>query len=201
MSLLEALRGEPAVESILGIDRRLPDLGLPKVECAGMTPHANGYRGVMGTALFLLLWWVALFGWWIVLAGTNSGLELIAGACAGLLGALLALAVRRSGLLRYRFEARWPAKTLKVPWQVLYETGAVFWALALNLVGLRRLSSRYQAFDFPAGRNDPTSRGRRAVAVAADSIGPNASPVDIDCERDVALRHELDPKRSSNSMP
>jgi hypothetical protein len=121
-----------------------------------MTPHANGYRGVMGTALFLLLWWVALFGWWIVLAGTNSGLELIAGACAGLLGALLALAVRRSGLLRYRFEARWPAKTLKVPWQVLCETGAVFWALALNLVGLRRLSSRYQAFDFPAGRNDPT---------------------------------------------
>jgi hypothetical protein len=34
MSLLEALRGEPAVESILGIDRRLPDLGLPKVEWA-----------------------------------------------------------------------------------------------------------------------------------------------------------------------
>ena len=155
----------------------------------------------MGTALFVLLWWLALFGWWLVLVGTNSGLELIAGACAGLLGALLALAVRRSGLLRYRFEARWLAKALKIPWRVLYETGAVFWARALNIVGLRRLSSRYRAFDFPAGGNDPTSRGRRAVAAATDSISPNTTPVDVDCERKAALRHELDPRRSSNSMP
>jgi hypothetical protein len=155
----------------------------------------------MGTALFVLLWWIALFGWWIVLVGTNSGLELLAGACAGLLGALLAFAVRRRGLLRYRFQARWLAKVLKVPWRIVHETGAVFLALALNLVGLRRLSSRYRAFDFPAGRNDPTSRGRRAVAVAADSISPNTTPVDVDCDRGVALRHELDPKRSSNSMP
>jgi len=155
----------------------------------------------MGTALFLLLWWIALFGWWLVLAGTNSGLELLAGACAGLLGALLALAARRRGLLRYRFQSAWLAKVLKVPWRIVYEMGVVFWALALNLAGLRRLSSRYRAFDFPAGRNDPTSRGRRAVAAAADSISPNTTPVDIDCERGVALRHELDPKRSSNSMP
>ena len=54
----------------------------------------------MGTALFVLLWWLALFGWWIVLVGTNAGLELIAGACAALLGALLALALLalRAGL-------------------------------------------------------------------------------------------------------
>jgi hypothetical protein len=69
----------------------------------------------MGTALFVQLWWLALFGWWVVLVGTNAGLELIAGACA----ALLAAAVWRLGLLRYRFEARWLAKTLKVPWRVV----------------------------------------------------------------------------------
>lgn len=155
----------------------------------------------MGTALFVLLWWLALFGWWIVLVGANAGLELLAGACAALLAALLAAALRRQGLLRYRFEARWIVKTLKVPWKVVYELGVVFWALALHLVGLRRLSSRYRAFGFPAGRDDPTSRGRRAVAAAADSLSPNATPVDVDCERDVALRHELDPRRSSSSMP
>ena len=155
----------------------------------------------MGTALFVLLWWLALFGWWIVLVGTNSGLELIAGACAGLLGALLAVALRRQGLLRFRFEARWLVKALKVPWRVLYEMGAVFWALALHLVGLRRLSGRYRAFDFPAGGDDPTSRGRRAVATAADSLSPNTMPVDVDRERDLALRHELDPRRASDEMP
>lgn len=155
----------------------------------------------MGTALFLLLWWVALVGWWVILVGTNSGLELFAGACAALLGALLALALRRAGLFRYRFEARWLAKTLKVPWRVVYEIGAVFWALALHLVGLRRLSGRYRAFEFPAGGNDPTSRGRRALAVEADAISPNSLPVDVDTERGVALRHDLDPRRASNDMP
>jgi hypothetical protein len=166
-----------------------------------MSRARTGNRTAMGTALFVLLWWLALFGWWVVLVGTNAGLELIAGACAALVGALLAFGLRRQGLLRYRFEGRWLAKTLKVPWRVLYEIGAVFWALALHLVGLRRLSSRYRAFDFPAGGNDPGSRGRRAVAEAADSISPNTMPVDVDCERGVALRHELDPRRSSNSMP
>jgi hypothetical protein len=53
----------------------------------------------------VLLWWLALFGWWLVL-GTNAGLELIAGACAALFGALLAAALHRQGLLRFRFEAR-----------------------------------------------------------------------------------------------
>lgn len=132
--------------------------------------------------------------------GTNAGLELLAAACAALLGALLALAIRRAGLLRYRFEARWLAKTLKVPWRVVREIGLVFWALALHLVGLRRVSSRYRAFDFPAGGNDPRSAGRRALAVEADALSANTLPVDVDCERGVALRHELDPRKASNEL-
>jgi hypothetical protein len=153
------------------------------------------------TALFVLLWWAALFGWWLVLTGTNAGLEEIAAACAALLGALLALALRRQGLLRYRFEARWLAKTLKVPFKVVYELGIVFWALALHLAGQRRLSSRYRAFEFPAGGDDPTSAGRRAVASEADAMSPNTMPVDIDCERGVVLRHELDPRHASDELP
>jgi hypothetical protein len=155
---------------------------------------------LVGTALFVLLWWLALFGWWVVVVGTNAGLELLAAACAALLGALLALAIRRAGLLRYRFEARWLAKTLKVPWKVVQEIGLVFWALALHLVGLRRVSSRYRAFDFPAGGNDPRSAGRRALAVEADALSANTLPVDVDCERGVALRHELDPRKASNEL-
>ena len=155
----------------------------------------------MRTALFIALWWLALTGWWIVVAGTNAGLELIAAVCAGLLGALLALALRGAGLLGYRFEARWLAKTLKVPWKIVQELGVVFWALALQLVGLRRLSSRYRAFDFPAGGDDPTSRGRRAVASEADALSPNTLPVDIDTERGVVLRHELDPRRTTDELP
>ena len=153
------------------------------------------------TALFVLLWWAALFGWWIVLTGTNAGLEEIATACAALFATLLALAIRRAGLLRYRFEGRWLAKGLKVPFKVVQEIAVVFWALGLHMAGQRRLSGRYRAFEFPAGGDDPTSAGRRAVAAEADAMSPNTMPVDIDCERDVVLRHELDPRRASDELP
>ena len=116
----------------------------------------------MGTALFVLLWWLALFGWWIVLVGTNAGPELLAGACAAALAALLALVLRRHGLLSYRLRARRPARVLKVPWRVIYECGVVLGALAMHLAGLRRLNSRYRAFDLPAGGgNSKTGGGPR----------------------------------------
>jgi hypothetical protein len=153
------------------------------------------------TAVFVVAWWLALTGWWIVAVGTNAGQELIAAVCAGLLGAAFALALRGSGQLDYRFEARWVAKAATVPWKVLQELGIVFWALALHLVGARRVTSRYRAFPFPAGGNDPTSAGRRAVASEMDALSPNTMPVDVDCERGVVLRHELDPRRAGSEMP
>jgi len=155
----------------------------------------------VGTAVFVLLWWVALFGWWIVLVGTNSGSELIAAGVAAFVAALLATAIRRQGLLRFRFEARWLAKTLKVPWNVVHEFGVVFWALALHLAGVRHVSSRYRALPFPTGRQDSVSAGRRAVASEADAISPNSFPVDMDCERGVVLRHDLDPRHASDDVP
>jgi hypothetical protein len=155
----------------------------------------------VGTAVFVLLWWVALFGWWVVLVGTNAGSELVAAAVAALLAALLAAALRRQRLLSFRLEARWLAKTLKVPWNVLRELAVVFRALALDLVGARRVSSRYRALPFPAGRQDALSAGRRAVASVADAISPNAFSVDMDCERGVVLRHELDPRHASDDVP
>jgi hypothetical protein len=154
----------------------------------------------VGTALFVVLWWLALFGWWVVVMGTNAGLELLAAACAALLGALLALAIRHTGLLRSRFEARWLAKTLKVPWKVVRELAVVFWALALHLAGRRRVSSRYRTFDFPAGGDDARSAGRRALAVEADALSANTIPIDVDREGGVALWHELDPRRASNEL-
>ena len=145
----------------------------------------------MSTALFVLLWWLALFGWWVVLVGTNAGSELIAAGCAALVAALLAAGVRRQRLLRFRFEARWLAKTLKVPWNILRELGVV----------VRHVSSRYRALAFPTGGQDATSAGRRAVASVADAVSPNAFPVDMDRERKAVLHHELDPRHASNDVP
>jgi len=155
----------------------------------------------MRTARFVVLWWLALAGWWVLLVGTNAGLELIAAASAAALGTGLALGVRRQRLLRFRFETRWLAKTLKEPYKIARELGVVLWALALHLTRVRPVDSAYRAFPFPSGRADAVSAGRRAIATLADCLSPNTLPLDIDTERGVALRHELDPRRASNELP
>ena len=155
----------------------------------------------MRTARFVVLWWLALGGWWVLLVGTNAGVELVAGACAATIGTAFALAIRRQRLLRFRFEPRWLAKTSKVPWKVIEELGVVLWALVLQLARRRPIRSAYRAFPFPAGREDAVSAGRRAIATLADSMSPNTVPLDIDLERGLVLRHELDPRHASNELP
>jgi hypothetical protein len=150
---------------------------------------------------FSVLWWAALGGWWLILVGTNAGLEEICAACAATLATLLALGLRSQRLTRYRFEPAWILRALAFPWKVLRELAIVVWALALHVTRVRRVQSTYRAFPFPAGRSDPTSRGRRALAATFDAVSPNTIPVDVDTERGVALRHELDPRYSGNDMP
>ena len=80
-----------------------------------------------------LVWWLALAGWWLLLVGTNMGLEELAAACAATLGTLLAVAIRRRRLLVFRFERRWLARAALAPVRMVQETGIVLWALALHL--------------------------------------------------------------------
>jgi hypothetical protein len=155
----------------------------------------------MKTLRFAVVWWVVLAAWWLLLVGTNAGLEEIAAACAAVLATLLALAVRQQGLLRYRFEAVWIARALTFPWKVLQELVIVLWALALHVTRIHPVRSVYRAIPFPAGGADADSAGRRAVAVLADALSPNTVPVDVNRERDLALRHELDPRYASDEMP
>jgi hypothetical protein len=158
-------------------------------------------NGLLRFIVFLILWWLALGAWWMLLVGTNAGLELVAAACAASIGVAVAAGIRRRGLLRFRFEPRWLAKTLRAPWKVVREYGVVAWALALHLAHVRFVRSGYRAFPFPTGGADSLSTGRRAVATAADALSPNTIPIDMDCERGLVLRHELVPRKASNELP
>jgi hypothetical protein len=152
-------------------------------------------------ALVLGAWWLSLAGWWVLLVGTNAGIELVAGASAATLGTALVAGLRRQRLLRFGLEPVWLAKTLRVPWHVVRELGIVAWALALHLARVRPVRSAYHAFAFPTGGSDTVSAGRRALVTTADAISPNTIPLDMDCERGMLLRHELDPRKASNDPP
>jgi hypothetical protein len=147
------------------------------------------------------LWWLVLFGLWVVMQGTDEQMELAAGAGAAALGATLAELARRQGLLRFAPEAAWLAKAWRVPWRVLFEFGVVTRALVLELVRARRVRSRWVALPFPAGGDDPVSAGRRAAAILIEDFSPNSLGVDVDPGRDLALRHDLDPTQGAPKLP
>jgi Na+/H+ ion antiporter subunit len=146
-------------------------------------------------------WSLALFGLWLLFVGTRQRYELIGGACAAVVGALFADALRRERLLRFRFELRWLAKVGAAPWKIVRDFGIVSWALFLQLARVRPVRSAYVAIPFPAGGNDAVSSGRRALGTILGTVSPNGIVVDIDTERGVALRHDLVPSKASNKVP
>jgi hypothetical protein len=142
---------------------------------------------------FVALWWLALAGWWVLLVGTNAGLELVAGSCAAGIGSALALCARRQGLLRFGFDPAWFVQLLKVPWRAVEGFAVVTWALVLH-VARRRVRSEYRTVPLPA---EPD--GTRALVTLAGALSANTVP--LGTEREALLRHELDPRRASRDLP
>jgi hypothetical protein len=154
-------------------------------------------RKILGRAAYVVFAVATLFGFWLLLVGTNAGLEEVAGAVAAALGAVAAISVRRSGLLDARPDPRMLARTAKLPVQVVVE----FWWITAALFRGRRPHGGYVATPFEAGGDDPEGRGRRAIAGLADTISPNAMFLDADSDRDLALRHALDLQHVNEEIP
>jgi multisubunit Na+/H+ antiporter MnhE subunit len=146
------------------------------------------------------LWWLALFGLYVVMQGTNEQMELAAGAGAAALGASLLELVRRQGLLRFAPGARALAQAGRVPFQVIREFSVITVALVLDLTGRRRIRSGWVAVPFEAGGDDPVSAGNRALAPLLNNVSPNTVVVDIDCDRNLALKHDLVPARAAKTV-
>jgi Na+/H+ ion antiporter subunit len=148
----------------------------------------------------IALWWLSLFGLWLLFVGTREQYELIAGACAAAAGAVFAEVLRSQRLLRFRFEPRWAAKAAAVPWRVVRDFGILVRALFLHVARVRPIRSSYVAVPFPGGGSDPASAGRRALATLLGTVSPNGIVIDIDPERDVALRHDLVPSKAPDEI-
>jgi hypothetical protein len=132
--------------------------------------------------------------------GTNEAMKLAAGAGAAALGATLAELARRQGLLRFAAEPAWLAKAARIPLRVLQEFWTLTWALVLDVLRVRRVESQWLALPFAAGGDDPVSAARRATAVLIENFSPNTMAVDVDCDRGLALRHDLVPRPDKRSL-
>jgi multisubunit Na+/H+ antiporter MnhE subunit len=136
------------------------------------------------------LWWLALFGFWVLLVGTDARLELVGGACATLLAVVLQWGAGRAAAYDVRFPRRKLMVLVRVPWDVIVEFGIVLLAL------FKRRPGAYRT----APVSGPRLRaGERALVIAGETISPNTLVLDVDDEGN-ALVHDLDPAHAKAEL-
>ena len=133
--------------------------------------------------------WLAWFGGllilWLLLVGTIAHTEVIAGLGAAAVAATAAEVVRSLGLLDFRVERKWLART---PRQLLRAVPDFFLVLG-TIVRPRR--GTFRTIPFPTGGERAVDHGRRAWAGLAGSLAPNRLVVDVDPEAGEGLVHDL----------
>jgi hypothetical protein len=147
------------------------------------------------------LWWLVLFGAWNLMQGAWEAMEIAAGAGAAAIGATFAEVARRQGLLSFAPPVGTLAKAFGAPWRLIFEYGVLTSVALARALRLRDTRSLWLAVPYDGGGADAVSRGRRAAAILIENISPNTIGVDVDCDRDVALRHDLDPRFGSTGFP
>ena len=137
------------------------------------------------------VWWVLMMSFWVMLDDSISTDELLAGAGAAALAALLAEVVTYQAATRFRMRIEWLVPALSLPGQVVRDTVIVYRALWRRLAHGQQPPSAFA--DLPARYGDDSPEGvtRRVLLVWGTSVAPNTFALGIDSERDVMVVHRL----------
>ena len=138
-----------------------------------------------------LVWWVLMMSFWVMIDDSVSTDELLAGAGAAALAALLAELVTYQAATRFRMRFEWLVPALRLPGQVARDTVIVYRALWRRLVHGEQPPSAF--LELPARFGDDTPEGitRRVLLVGGTSLAPNTFALGIDKDRDVMVVHRL----------
>lgn len=138
-----------------------------------------------------LIWWVLLMSLWVILDNSIASDELLAGAGAAALGALLAEVVSFQAATRFRMRIEWLVPALSLPGQVIRDTGIVFAALWRRLARGEEPASGFRELPVRYGDNTVEGKTRRALYIGGQSVAPNTFALGIDKDRDVMIVHQL----------
>jgi multisubunit Na+/H+ antiporter MnhE subunit len=138
-----------------------------------------------------LIWWTLLMALWIIADDSVATDELLAGAGAAALAALLAEVVGYQAATRPWLRIAWLGPALRLPVDVARDTGVVFAALWHRLVHGEVPRSAF--VELPARFGPQTNQGaaRRALLVAGRSLAPNRLALGLDAQRNVLVLHQL----------
>jgi multisubunit Na+/H+ antiporter MnhE subunit len=136
-------------------------------------------------------WWILMMALWVAIDDSLAPDELLAGAGAAVIAALVAQAACHQAGLRYRMRAAWLLPALRLPWQVVADTAAVYLALWRKLTRGEDPPGGFAEVEVDPGEDGPAGLVRRALIVGGRSFTPNAFVLDIDSERGVMVVHHL----------
>jgi multisubunit Na+/H+ antiporter MnhE subunit len=138
-----------------------------------------------------LVWWVLMMSFWVMLDDSVSTDELLAGAGAAALAALLAEVVTYQAAARFRMRIEWLVPALRLPGEVVRDTVTVYRALWRRLVHGEQPPSAF--LELPTRYGDDSAEGatRRVLLVAGISLAPNTFALGIDKDRGVMVVHRL----------
>lgn len=143
-----------------------------------------------------LAWWVLLLALWVAVDDSLAPDELLVGAGAAALAALLAEVVFHQAAVRFQVRVAWLVRALRLPGEVAGQTGIVFAALARTVLGKAPPpSGGFRERPLRYGDDSPLGVTRRLLLTGARSLAPNEFVVGIDAERDVMVTHQLVTRR------
>ena len=150
-----------------------------------------GKTPLAGRAGAWLAWWVLLMSFWVILDDSIATDELLAGAGAAALAALLAELVTYQAGDRVRIRARWLGRVVELPGQVAGDTVIVFAALWRRLAHGEQPPSGFRVLPVRYGDDSAEGKTRRALLVGGESIAPNTFVLGIDKNTDTMVIHQL----------
>jgi multisubunit Na+/H+ antiporter MnhE subunit len=138
-----------------------------------------------------LAWWVLLTSLWVAVDDSLAVDELLAGAGAAAIAALVAELACYQAVVRLRIRLRWLAPALRLPGQVASDMVTVYAALWRRLTRGEQPDSGFVTE--PVRYGDDTAEGmtRRALLIGARSLAPNKFALGIDAETDTMVLHRL----------
>ena len=138
-----------------------------------------------------LVWWVLLMSLWIMLDDSLATDELLAGAGAAAIAAVVAEVASYQAATRFRMRIRWLAPALRLPGQVAADMVTVYAALWRRLTRGEQPDSAFVTEPVRFGDDTPAGVTRRVLLIGGRSVAPNAFALGIDRGTETMVLHQL----------
>ena len=165
----------------------MPDQG----PLAGEPRERKFHRPLAARIGTWLVWWVLLMSLWVMLDDSLATDELLAGAAAAALAALVAEAAGHQGAARFRMRIRWLVPALRLPGQVAGDMVTVYAALWRRMARGEQPDSAFVTEPARFGDDTPAGVTRRVLLIGGRSVAPNAFALGIDADTDMMTLHQL----------